>query len=350
MPTAAYIFSTLDDEPIVPTRSDFHTNNDSTELKRRTSSFHMDHQTTSTTLRTSNKKPLAQDDLEELELDSFIKDDKKDDTTIIEEAQTLNPRDYGNFALLVTLCEFSLLIQCRCLMHRLSTIDLLQGIPIGLCFGSIPFLLKAKLSYSQIAIFSLSSWPYSLKLLWSPIVDAVYTPKLGRRKSWIVPIQILTGILFYFLGNNIDAMMSADHVPIYALTYSFLTTIFFCATQDIAVDGWALTLLSKESLSYASTAQTIGLNCGYFLSFTVFLSFNSSEFSNKYLRSVPQELGVLQLGSYMRFWSVMYMVVTAYLVFCKRETDVKDEEAQLGIRGVYSTIWKICKLPRKSNI
>lgn len=106
MPTAAYIFSTLDDEPIVPTRSDFLKNKEeSTELKRRTSSFHMDHQTTSTTLRTSNKKPTAQDDLEELELDSFIKDDKKEDI-IIEEAQTLNKRDYGNFALLVTLCKF----------------------------------------------------------------------------------------------------------------------------------------------------------------------------------------------------------------------------------------------------
>lgn len=42
--------------------------------------------------------------------------------------------------------------------------------------------------------------------------------------------------------------------------------------------GWALTLLSKENLSYASTAQTIGLNTGYFLSFTVFLAFNSLEF------------------------------------------------------------------------
>lgn len=42
--------------------------------------------------------------------------------------------------------------------------------------------------------------------------------------------------------------------------------------------GWALTLLSKENLSYASTAQTVGLNTGYFLSFTVFLAFNSVEF------------------------------------------------------------------------
>ncbi|RUS15696.1 acetyl-coenzyme A transporter 1-domain-containing protein, partial [Endogone sp. FLAS-F59071] len=58
---------------------------------------------------------------------------------------------------------------------------LLQGIPVGLSFGSIPFLLKSRLSYSQIAIFSLSSWPYSLKLLWSPVVDSVYWPNIGRR-------------------------------------------------------------------------------------------------------------------------------------------------------------------------
>jgi hypothetical protein len=42
--------------------------------------------------------------------------------------------------------------------------------------------------------------------------------------------------------------------------------------------GWALTLLSPENLSYASTCQTIGLNTGYFASFTVFLAFNSEAF------------------------------------------------------------------------
>lgn len=62
------------------------------------------------------------------------------------------------------------------------------------------------------------------------------------------------------------------------LTAIFVGLIFFAATQDIAVDGWALTLLSHDNLSYASTAQTIGLNVGYFMSFTVFLAFNSVEF------------------------------------------------------------------------
>lgn len=54
---------------------------------------------------------------------------------------------------------------------------------------------------------------------------------------------------------------------------------------DIAVDGWALTLLSHQNLSYASTCQTIGLNTGYFASFTVFLALNSEAFVYVLLRS-----------------------------------------------------------------
>ena len=54
----------------------------------------------------------------------------------------------------------------------------LQGIPMGLASGSVPFLLKQHLSYGQIGVFTLASYPYSLKLLWSPIVDAVWSPKL----------------------------------------------------------------------------------------------------------------------------------------------------------------------------
>jgi hypothetical protein len=103
MPTPAYVFSTLDDEPIVPSLSDF-------PQKSAHSSSIMDHQNTSTTLRTSAKKPTAEDELEELQLDSFISDNKKSrefaiEDNIEEEAQTLNKRDYGNFALLVVLCK-----------------------------------------------------------------------------------------------------------------------------------------------------------------------------------------------------------------------------------------------------
>lgn len=54
-----------------------------------------------------------------------------------------------------------------------------------------------------------------------------------------------------------------------------LTSLFRVLTRRT---GWALTLLSDENLSYASTCQTIGLNTGYFASFTVFLALNSEAF------------------------------------------------------------------------
>ena len=35
--------------------------------------------------------------------------------------------------------------------------------------------------YNAQAIFALCSWPFSLKLLWAPLVDAVFSKVIGRR-------------------------------------------------------------------------------------------------------------------------------------------------------------------------
>lgn len=117
----------------------------------------------------------------------------------------------------------------------------LQGIPMGLATGSVPFLLKSHLSYGQIGIYSLASYPYSLKLLWSPIVDAVWSPKLGRRKSWILPIQFLSGIGMIWLGSKAEQMMVAagadNGAGVWNFTGWWFALVFMCATQDIAVDG-----------------------------------------------------------------------------------------------------------------
>lgn len=220
----------------------------------------------------------------------------------------------------------------------------IQGIPVGLAFGSVPFLLKSRLSYAQIGTFSLCAYPYSLKLLWSPIVDSVYNPKVGRRKSWIVPIQAILGSLMIWIGKNSEHLLESAEHDISKLTVAFMTLVFFAATQDIAVDGWALTLLSEKNLSYASTAQTIGLNCGYFLSFTVFLALNSPEFANKYFRGTPSDEPLLTLAGYLRFWGIFCFIVTIWLLFFKKEDPVTVEEEDMSIQGVYRTMWRICQL------
>lgn len=46
------------------------------------------------------------------------------------------------------------------------------------------------------ALLSIIAWPYSLKIIWAPIVDALYIQRIGRRKSWLIPLQLLMGTLF----------------------------------------------------------------------------------------------------------------------------------------------------------
>ncbi|UZJ56758.1 hypothetical protein CBS101457_006078 [Exobasidium rhododendri] len=237
----------------------------------------------------------------------------------------------------------------------LVVLYLLQGIPVGLAFGTMPFLLKARLSYSDIGIFMLATYPYSLKLLWSPVVDSCYvnkwrvpflgtTLRLGRRKSWIVPIQLIVGVLLYLLGLNVDRLLLVEKPNVYLITSLFFTLVLFAATQDIAVDGWALTLLSQENLSYASTAQTIGLNTGYFMSFTVFLAFNSVEFGNKYIRSVALASPILSLNAYLQISAAAYIIVTLWLLFFKMEDEEVSDNADMDLKSVYAVMMRICRL------
>ncbi|MCJ1274364.1 hypothetical protein MMC21_002160 [Puttea exsequens] len=227
----------------------------------------------------------------------------------------------------------------------------LQGIPMGLASGSVPFLLKSHLSYGQIGVFSLASYPYSLKLLWSPIVDAVWSPRLGRRKSWILPIQVCSGFGMIYLGGRVKEMMVAagasDGSGVWVFTWWWFFLVFLCATQDIAVDGWALTLLSPQNLSYASTAQTVGLTAGHFLSYTVFLAFNSPDFANRWFRSTPRPEGVMTLGGYLTFAGWAYLLVTAGLAALKREDKTKERD---GILEVYRSMLGILKLKNIQSI
>ena len=227
----------------------------------------------------------------------------------------------------------------------------LQGIPMGLAYGSVPFLLKNYLSYGQIGVFSLSIYPFSLKLLWSPIVDAIWSRRLGRRKSWILPIQTISGMSLVYLGGHIDEMMAAAGADggagVWNFTGWWFMLVFLCATQDIAVDGWAISLLSMQNIAYASTAQTVGITAGSFLSHTVFLALQAPDFANHWFRTVPKEVGLLTLGGYMEFWGWGYLIVTAGLALFKTEN--KDTTRE-GIMEVYRSMWEVLKLPNVQTI
>lgn len=222
----------------------------------------------------------------------------------------------------------------------------LQGIPIGLA-GSIPMVLQAKkVGYRQQAMFSFVSWPFSVKLLWAPIVDAIYSRSFGRRKSWLIPVQYLIGGIMIVMSYYINTLLGDNgKVPnVFLLTILFFLLFVCAATQDIAVDGWAITMLSRENVGHASTCNSVGQTMGYFMGYTIFLALESKEFCNSYIRSEPLDSGMIDLPSFLFFWGIVFITVTSLVMLFKKENREIHEETKQDITSTYMQLLKILKL------
>nr|CAG4644720.1 EOG090X04K8 [Leptodora kindtii] len=229
---------------------------------------------------------------------------------------------------------------------------LLQGIPLGL-IASIPLMLQNRqVSYKEQAQFSLVYWPFSLKLLWAPIVDSVYSTRMGRRKTWLVPVQYALGLFMLVLSSRVDHLLGSEESStpdIGQLTMVFFILNFLAATQDIAVDGWALTMLKRQNVGYASTCNSVGQTAGYFLGYVVFVALESPDFCDKYLRTVPDTKGILTLSGFLYFWAIVFLITTTLVWFLKKEEDScagpDPEEPNLNVVDTYKLLINIFKLP-----
>lgn len=328
----------------------------------------------------------------------------------------------------------------------------LQGIPIGLS-ASIPFLIQqkvkiiaeaaasaamgstasaavetvanvvssssssqshadiAKMAYNAQAIFALCSWPFSLKLLWAPLVDSVFWSKFGRRKSWLVPVQMLAGFIMVFGSDYVEEQLgladvvsgaasastsAAEAFDVKGVTAFFFVLYFLMATQDIAVDGWALTMLSKKNRGRGPVCNSIGQNLGYFMAFVGFLALNDPGSSEKFwrpllgLKSDPTK-GLVSLGGFIKFMGMVMIALTTFVAIFKKEDgtgsgagagsrsinamaalqnsdkgkigamnlfkktqstmaidddeDAEMDASEIGLRETYHRLWAVCKLP-----
>ena len=64
------------------------------------------------------------------------------------------------------------------------------------------YLQGNNISYQDQALFSFVFWPFSLKLIWAPIVDGAYFKSIGRRKSWLMPSQLTIALVMYALSTK----------------------------------------------------------------------------------------------------------------------------------------------------
>lgn len=135
-----------------------------------------------------------------------------------------------------------------------------SGFPYLLVFGTFSLWLKdAGVSLAAIGLFSLAKTPYSLKWLWSPIVDRVKLPlfwRLGRRRGWALFAQIW--LFLALLGMSMTE--PASH-PWHMAVFAFLTVVA-SATQDIVLDAYRIESFSNREQGAGVAVFVLGYRFG----------------------------------------------------------------------------------------
>lgn len=146
------------------------------------------------------------------------------------------------------------------LTHKLFVLSVLyfvQGLPYGFQLVALPVYLRAEgLSLTGIGLASVLSLPWSLKVIWGPAVDRYGSERLGRRRSWILPLQAALGVVC------VVAAFVEPSAGLTALVVLVLAMNLFASTLDVAVDGLAVDLLRPHELGYGNIAQVVGYKVG----------------------------------------------------------------------------------------
>ncbi len=129
-----------------------------------------------------------------------------------------------------------------------------SGLPLLLGFSTLSYWLsKEGVSLAAIGGLLAVSAPYSVKFLWAPLIDRaglpVFTALFGRRRGWMLAIQILLAAAIAALGIG-DPRDSMGYIAAMALIVAFLS-----ASQDIVIDAYRIEIL-KEAEQGAGAAMT----------------------------------------------------------------------------------------------
>jgi len=119
------------------------------------------------------------------------------------------------------------------------------GLPLLLILGTLSFWLReAGIDRTTIGHLSWIGLAYSLKWLWSPLVDRLSLPLLtrllGRRRAWLLLSQIVITLALVGMAST-DPVVNLTHMVFFALAVAFAS-----ATQDIALDAYRIEAVAVE--------------------------------------------------------------------------------------------------------
>lgn len=133
-----------------------------------------------------------------------------------------------------------------------------EGIPQGFAAIAVATQMRRRgLSPAAIGTFVATLYlPWSWKWAIGPVVDLVYSDRLGRRRGWILGAQLMMSL-------TLLAAMPVDYVTRLTLfTWVILIHNVFAATQDVAIDALAVATLPEDERGVANGLMFAGAYAG----------------------------------------------------------------------------------------
>jgi MFS transporter, PAT family, beta-lactamase induction signal transducer AmpG len=135
----------------------------------------------------------------------------------------------------------------------MSLVGFSAGLPLALTSSTLQAWMTAVgVDLRTIGIFSLVGLPYTLKFLWSPLMDRFVPPLLGRRRGWMLCTQL---VLVAAIG------LMAESSPAASLSlFAFLAFLvaFASASQDIVIDAYRTDLLEQVERGAGAAVYVVG--------------------------------------------------------------------------------------------
>jgi PAT family acetyl-CoA transporter-like MFS transporter 1 len=120
------------------------------------------------------------------------------------------------------------------------------------------------------------------------LVDSLFFKRIGKRKSWVVPCSFIIGLFMLAIARVTNNLVETSRTQseIFSLAVIFFLLTFLIAVQDVAIDGWSISLLSKENVHWQSICNGTGQTIGYYVGNTLFILLQSAKFSNNTIRPI----------------------------------------------------------------
>ena len=128
-----------------------------------------------------------------------------------------------------------------------------SGLPLALTGGTLQAWATIEpVSLQEIGFLTLVGTAYTLKFLWAPLVDRYAPPWLGRRRGWMVLMQVLLALGMLAMG----CLSPGQSLLPLALLAVFVA--FCSATQDIAFDAYRSDVLRKDERGAGAALSVLG--------------------------------------------------------------------------------------------